>query len=178
VIRWDFGDGTRADGGNAAHTFTAPGDEQVTVTATDSVGNSVTLTRTVTVQAAAPAGNPVPPVTTPPGSPGVPPPRDTTAPSLTRVSLTRARFKLRTGTAFRLTLSERATLSIAIAHGHTVSGTLVRKNAGPGKLSVAFSGRFAKKALKPGTYTASITATDAAGNRSKVVHIRFAVVKG
>ena len=32
--------------------------------------------------------------------------------------------------------------------------------------------------LKPGTYAASITATDAAGNRSRVVRVKFTVLKG
>jgi hypothetical protein len=180
TIRWDFGDGAKADGGSASHAFATPGDMQVTVTATDSEDNSVTLTRTVTVQAPpapAPVPVPVPPGTSPPG-PVIPPPGDRTPPSITRVSLTHTRFKLRTGTAFRLSLSEKANVSIAIAHGRTAAGTLTRKNAGPGKLSVAFNGKLGRKALKPGSYTASITATDAAGNRSKVVHVKFTVVKG
>jgi PKD repeat protein len=185
AISWDFGDGSRADGATVSHTFAAAGPAHVTVTATDSVGNSVSESRVVDVRPA-----PVPPVTTPPG-PGVPP-VDSTPPSVTKVSLTNRRFrvgraatvrsaaakKTPAGTTLRLTLSERATVSIAIARGKTASGTLVRKNLGPGKVSVVFSGRIGSKALKPGTYTATITATDAAGNRSKAVHIKFTVVRG
>jgi hypothetical protein len=58
-----------------------------------------------------------------------------------------------------------------------VRGTLVHKSSGPGKVSVAFSGKIGKTALRPGDYTASITATDAAGNRSKAVRVKFTVVK-
>ena len=172
TLTWDFGDGTKASGATASHAFAAPGSAQVTVTATDGAGNSVSATRVVSVQAA-PSGPP--PVTTPPGD--TPPPADRKAPAVSRVSLTHRRFRVGHGTTLRLTLSERATVSIAIAHGRTVRGTLVRKSSGPGKVSVAFSGKIGKTALRPGDYTATITATDAAGNRSKTVRVKFTVVK-
>jgi len=43
---------------------------------------------------------------------------------------------------------------------------------------VPFSGRIGKSALRPGSYTATITAIDPAGNRSKAVRVKFTVVKG
>jgi PKD domain len=64
---WDFGDGTPAAGGAAvSHTYAQAGTYTVTVTATDSVGNTAQATRQVTIAAA--------PVTTPP-SPRAPPQR-------------------------------------------------------------------------------------------------------
>jgi hypothetical protein len=40
-----------------------------------------------------------------------------------------------------------------------------------------FSGRIGRKSLKPGRYRATLVATDAAGNRSKPVRLRFRVLK-
>jgi hypothetical protein len=44
-----FGDGTSASGYSATHTYTTPGTYQVTLTATDVLGNTTTLTRTLTI---------------------------------------------------------------------------------------------------------------------------------
>lgn len=77
-IRWDFGDGTTADGATATHTYTAGGDRTVTVTATDAAGNTATVTRTVTVQGPAPQAPPAPPPPPAEAAPApAPPPRGT-----------------------------------------------------------------------------------------------------
>ena len=72
----------------------------------------------------------------------------------------------------------KATKKLAKARKCTRSvkaGTLTRAlKAGPA--TIAFSGRFGRKALAPGTYTATLRAADAAGNRSKVVVLTFTVV--
>ena len=58
--RWDFGDGTSADGKSPSHSYAAPGSYVVTVTSTDSpLGNVSSEKRTVVVTAA-PAGAPPP----------------------------------------------------------------------------------------------------------------------
>ena len=57
------------------------------------------------------------------------------------------------------------------------AATLTRNNVGPGKVSIKFTGRIRRKALKRGRYRASITATDATGNRSKPRRASFRIVR-
>jgi hypothetical protein len=106
------------------------------------------------------------------------------------------------GTSFRITLKAPATLSIAIArttpgvrrgkrcvalagkprpHAKrctraTKVGPLTRKRLQPGLNTIAFSGRIGKRALKPGKYTATLTARNATGT-AKPVTVRFTIVK-
>jgi Tol biopolymer transport system component len=105
------------------------------------------------------------------------------------------------GTAVRFTLSARANVSVAIerkAAGRKVgrqcrratrrlrrrpvcvrwekAGTLVRKGVDPGRRSVAFSGRIGRRALKPGSYRAVVTAANAAGS-SRPATLAFTVVR-
>lgn len=105
------------------------------------------------------------------------------------------------GTTFRYTLSETATVKIVITQRRsgrrkgircvaprrslrkkakctrfTRKGTLTRtSHQGPN--SVGFSGRIGSKALSPGSYSATITATDAAKNTSGPKTISFTIVK-
>ena len=58
----------------------------------------------------------------------------------------------------------------------SVRGTLKRKVA-KGRQRVDFSGRFGRKPLAPGSYDASVTATDAAGNRSRAVLLHFTILR-
>jgi PKD domain len=51
-IGWTFGDGGTASGGAVSHVFGTPGAFNVTVTATDGVGNARTTTRPILVRAA------------------------------------------------------------------------------------------------------------------------------
>lgn len=179
TISWDFGDGSQAAGAGVSHVFGLPGAATVTVTATDSVGNSITQTRVVAV---APAGAVI----------------DRTAPVITRLRLSNGRFRVGprataqlaakrkkrkpapTGSTLRLTLSERATLAIAISrsvHRRSVLvGMLVRASAGPGPVTVAFSGRIGHAALAPGSYTAAVTAIDGSGNRSRPATVTFTII--
>jgi hypothetical protein len=55
--------------------------------------------------------------------------------------------------------------------------TLTRRGGRAGVNQVAFSGRVGRLTLKPGSYQASLSARDAAGNRSKAVVVRFTVVR-
>ncbi len=109
--------------------------------------------------------------------------------------------KHKKGTTFRYTLSESATVKIAIARGRSgrrkgkrcvapthklrkarkcvrlsLQGTLTRTSH-KGANRVAFSGRIGSKALKPGRYQATLTATDGAKNKSKPKTITFSIVK-
>ena len=107
----------------------------------------------------------------------------------------------RKGTMFTYTLSEAATVRVVIAQRRpgrrqgsgcvaprpslrrkarcirfVPRGTLTRiSKAGANR--VGFSGRIGSRALGSGTYTATITATDAAKNTSKPKTISFAIVK-
>ena len=107
--------------------------------------------------------------------------------------------KVKVGTTFRYTLSEASKVRLVIAQklpGRRVGkacrkptkrsqgkrctrfvkkGTLTR-NGTAGRNSVKFSGRIGRRALKPGRYRVTITATDTAGNVSKPATLPFRVV--
>ncbi|MDQ6750755.1 MAG: FG-GAP-like repeat-containing protein [Actinomycetota bacterium] len=111
-----------------------------------------------------------------------------------------AKRKHKKGTTFRYTLSEAATVKIVISQRRSgrrkakrcVAPTFKLRNAkkctrvsGKGTLtriskqgvnSVAFTGRIATKALSPGNYQATLSATDAANNSSKGRTIFFTIV--
>jgi hypothetical protein len=117
----------------------------------------------------------------------------------TPISARKRRVKV--GTTFRFTLSEAASVKLVIAQrqpGRRVKkackkpshknrrakrctrlvkkGTLTRAGKA-GANSVKFTGRIGHRALKPGSYRVSITATDAAGNKSKPKTLSFRVVR-
>jgi hypothetical protein len=106
------------------------------------------------------------------------------------------------GTTFRVRMSERGSLRIVIERAlpgrrrgsrcvkptrelrkarkctrYQSKGTLTRTDRGPGQVSVPFSGRLGTRALVPGGYRATFTATDAAGNRSKPARRTFKIVR-
>ncbi|MDX6673270.1 MAG: hypothetical protein QOH11_688, partial [Solirubrobacteraceae bacterium] len=185
----------------------------ITVPATD-----FTLTATYQAPLAPPPPLPPPSTASAPSTsivspPGVAPATRRVAPRLTRVSLTRRRFRVgpvptalsarRTpaGTELRYSLSENANVSINVARlergvsagrrcvtrrpglsGRSCirasrKGTLThRAHAGANRLP--FSGRLGERALAPGAYRAAITATDAAGTRSRTATLDFTIVTG
>lgn len=137
----------------------------------------------------------------PPLPPSPPPRGDTKAPSISRLSISRRRFKVGRGTIFSFRLSEAATAEIAIDRSeagrrvgrrcrppkralrrrprctrHLRVGTLVRAHLRPGTQRVRFSGRVGNRALRSGPYRATISATDLAGNRSRALRVTFRVV--
>src|SRR5262249_51901574 len=105
------------------------------------------------------------------------------------------------GTTFRWTLSEAATVKVAITQRfpgrlsgkrcavpsrklrtHAACTRLLARvglarHAKVGRGSLVFSGRWGKHRLAPGSYQATLTAKDAAGNASKPVTIRFSVIR-
>jgi hypothetical protein len=196
---WNFGDGT-ADGASPTHAFGAAGDQAVTVTATDSAGNSSSQSGTVSVPAPAPPG-PVPGSL--PVAPLLTQLAETN--SVFRVgprpTTVRAAARRRpVGTTFRYTLNVAASVSISITRelpGRRSGkrcvkptkrlarakrctrlvgkGTLVR-NSKAGRNNVAFSGRIGKRALAPGRYRATFTAT-ASGKKSPPKALRFKIVR-
>jgi hypothetical protein len=57
------------------------------------------------------------------------------------------------------------------------AGILTRRLKSAGAKRLAFSGRVGKRALKPGRYRMAITATDAAGNRSRTRVLKLTIVR-
>jgi hypothetical protein len=53
---------------------------------------------------------------------------------------------------------------------------LTKRVAKAGRVTIAFDGRLGRRALSVGRYRFAVTATDAAGNRSRVKRIAFTVV--
>lgn len=161
-----------------------------------------------------PKSDPPPPPIDPPADPGTdpgnpqnpgdpnPPAADTTAPTVSKVSLAPRTFRAAKGSALRLTLSEASRLSVRIErltkgrrsgkackketaklrkrHAKTCTrstkiGTVSRAAVAAGATKGAFKGRVGKKTLKAGAYRATLTATDAAGNVSEPVATKFFV---
>lgn len=117
---------------------------------------------------------------------------DITAPVISRARLTRKRFRVgrvatpraarvRRGTVLSFRSSEAATLTLRFdrlrgrrARG---AGVLTRRiKTGPGR--VALSGRTGKRRMKPGRYSLTLRARDAAGNSSQAVRLRLRILKG
>ncbi len=61
-------------------------------------------------------------------------------------------------------------------HDNPAQGTLTRVSKA-GVNRVAFSGRIGSRKLSPGSYQATLTATDLSGNASKPKTISFTIVK-
>jgi PKD repeat protein len=196
TISWDFGDGAEAAGTSVTHAYGAAGTYVVAVTATDAAGNPTTVSRTIVVArrtASGSRGGDGGVVVTPP---------DRTPPVASLLKSSNARFRVAgaataviaaksntrpkktpRGTVFSLRLDERATLIFSVT-GKTAgrrarkvaASPFIRAARGAGAVSVPFSGRLAGSALPPGSYRASVTAIDAAGNRSRPVTVTFTVV--
>jgi hypothetical protein len=125
-----------------------------------------------------------------PGGAGASPMPDTTAPVLSAVSLSPTRLRVaraataiaaaaRRGAVLRFSSSEVGTLLIRIDRVRPARkvATLTRTiQAGPG--SVALSGRIGTRRMKPGAYRLTLTALDAAANRSKAAVRTFTILPG
>jgi hypothetical protein len=106
------------------------------------------------------------------------PPPDLTKPVARRFGMTHRRFRPHRGaTKFRFRLSEPADVRIVVKRRGRRVGTLRRSGRPAGSNAIAFSGRFRGRGLKPGRYIAVLTATDAAGNKSRARSIRFTVLR-
>jgi hypothetical protein len=112
-----------------------------------------------------PAPTPAPvPAPTPAPLPRPAPKPDRTAPSLTKLSLSGRTLKL------RLRSSERATVTLRLAHHRRATTFRVRKGAN----TVALKARLKRLgALKRGRHTLTLSARDGAGNRGKARTLRL-----
>jgi hypothetical protein len=217
---WSFDDGAAATGTSVQHAFATAGTHTATLTVTDGDARTATATLSFDVAAApdtpATAGGGGGTGTGAGGGAAsgdgagaggggtggaTGTPADHVAPLLSGLRATPAAFAVRTparagrratgGTTLRFTLSEAATVTLALrrevaghrAQGRCVAGapaagsggrrcTLLR-GAGTvtlagraGANAVAFSGRVGAKALPAGRYRLTATARDAAGNRT------------
>jgi acid phosphatase type 7 len=128
---------------------------------------------------------PSPPVPgTPPSSPPPGSAVDRTAPVISKLSLSRKRFRVgrRGGTTFRYTLSEISAVKFRIKR--RVSGGSRYRSVGTftdqavaGRNKRRFRGRLRGKRLRPGAYRAGLVAFDYVGNRSRPKRVRFRVVR-
>jgi Divergent InlB B-repeat domain len=116
---------------------------------------------------------------------------DVVAPRISRLRLSRTRFRAArsgpalaaalTGTRLSLTLSEPATLTFRVRRlsaGRRIllRGRIVRKLAA-GTSRLRYRGRLAGRRLRPGRYTLIVRARDAAGNRSSAQRVSFRIVR-
>jgi hypothetical protein len=116
-----------------------------------------------------------PPPQPPPACCGPPP--DVTKPVARRFRITHRRFRPHRGaTKFRFTLSEPADVRIRFKRRGRSVGALKRRHLEAGANAITFSGRLRGHRLRAGRYVAVLTATDAAGNRSRARSIRFTVL--
>jgi PKD repeat protein len=180
TARWDFGDGSTAEGDSPTHTFATAGAHTVTVTVTDAAGNQATSTGTVNVGEAQKNSPPPPPP---------PSPKDTTKPKLAIAQPTCAK---------KLSPAECRKRRAASSSWHTVRGTVsdaggiasvtLQATSGTGKnCTVLVSGGKSKAApcakaaklkatlsggrwtvktpgIAEGTWKLSVIATDKSGN--------------
>jgi hypothetical protein len=148
-----------------------------------------------------PVSAPPPPPPPPPQPPPAPPARDRTAPVVSGFTISPKRFRRESVASFRFRLSERATARILIERalpGRLLgrrcvqptrrlrrnrrctrflrAGTITFRNRHAGANRISFRGRVGRRALARGTYRATITANDAAGNRSTPRRAGFRII--
>lgn len=203
---WDFnGDGVfDASGVSVTHTFQTAGSHRVLLRATDPDGQPAERTRTIDV-AAAPA--PPPPPDPGPGPDLTAPVLSSASVSRgpfavdSRGAAERPVAAAPAGTTFRYVLSEDARVVFTIEQalpGRRSGKSCVkptRKNRGKRKCtryvgfgrfaaaskaqsnSKRYSGRIGRKAMKPGTYRATLVAADSAANTSAPKTLTLKVVR-
>jgi outer membrane protein assembly factor BamB len=96
-------------------------------------------------------------------------------PSISHASISPHRFTARHRPKLRVTLSEAAKLTVAITavrHGRRVTLRRLHFHAHAGRRTFKLSLRH----MQPRRYTAYISATDAAGARSRKLHVRFTII--
>jgi hypothetical protein len=179
LFSWSFDDGSQSEGGGLAKAFATPGVHIATVTVRDPSLTQVQAQVALTVNPAPPAG--------PPAKGAV---KDTTAPIITDLSVSR---RITSGSArpalvtrkrgqVRFTVSENATLVLRFDRRvgkkwKRVAGT-VRVKVNKGARGLRFVGAIGKVTrLRPSRYRLVAVATDAAGNRSKARRASFTLRK-
>jgi hypothetical protein len=176
---WTFGDGASAPGTTASHAYSRGGRFTVGITSTDSLGNNSSGSAAVNV-----------------GSGGVLGSTAGSAPVLSRVKLSRTRFRAaRSGASIATPVGTNVTYKLDTASTVTFRveactklrrGKCVRykrmrgsfrKKSGAGTITVHFTGRLNHKALKPGFYKLDLQALSAAKVKGKTIKLGFRIVK-
>ncbi|HWT93231.1 MAG TPA: PKD domain-containing protein, partial [Solirubrobacteraceae bacterium] len=211
TVTWELGDGHGASGEAVDVSWPAAGTRTVTVTAADGAGNVTTAQRTVEVVPPAPAGGGggagggAGGGSVKPGGGGQEAAKDTKAPQLSALGLSRMTFATRgrrKGTKLTWVSSEAGRLLVGVERttkGWRAGSACVARKPRRGKASrctrvrrvgtltvalkedegaLSFTGKVGGKALAPGRYRFSLVAVDAAGNRSDPPRtIAFTVVR-
>jgi hypothetical protein len=196
---WSFGDGAVAAGTSATHAYARPGTYTATLTAPDLAGN--VASRSGTVQVLAPSGGAGAPVLS---AVSLTHRRFRAGRAPTAISARRRhRSVAPVGTTFRFTLDRAASVKIAFARHASglrsgrrcvkpsrrlrrararrctrlvaITPALVRALPA-GADAVPFSGRVGRRALAPGRYVATLTAS-ANGRAGTPSRLRFTVVR-
>jgi hypothetical protein len=195
---WSFGDGAVAAGTAATHAYARPGTYTATLTAPDLAGNVATRSGTVAVLASGAVAVGTPTLS----HVALTHRRFRVGRSRTAVSARRHRAPV--GTTFRFALDRAASVRIAFARkagglrgrgGRCVKPSRRLRRAGArrcirsiairpaltrslpaGANSVPFSGRIGRRALAPGSYVATLTAT-ADGRAGPPSSVGFVVVR-
>ena len=150
IATWDFGDGTRERAIALGHAFSEPGAHLVSVTVSDAAGNTTGASGTVTV------GPPLQPVQPTLPATG----RDTRAPRLSRLAVR--------GRTLTLASDEGGRLALKLTRRGHRARTLSR-TIGSGLRHIMLP------RLAAGTWSAAVTITDAAGNRSRTARVTVRV---
>lgn len=147
---WDFGDGTRERATALGHEFAAPGTYAVTATVQDAAGNSAPASEQVKID---PQPQPARPTTPATG-------RDMRAPRLSRLAVR--------GRTLSLTADEGGRLTLKLTRrGHRARSLARTIRAGRRTVTLP--------RLAAGTWTATLTLTDAGGNRSRPARLTVRV---
>jgi plastocyanin len=183
VEKFDSGNLSTDTGVSFSHTFNTPGTFTYHCAIHPSMTGTVVVlgsSSTTTTPGSTTTTTPAPPTTTTTTTTTTPAPP--TTPRLGSASLTDSSFSVgHNATAFRFTLTAPANVKVVITHvghGHRTvrDGSFTVKHVAKGKARVRFSGRVGHHALKPGTYRATITATNGAGS-AKPVRVKFRIVR-
>jgi hypothetical protein len=194
---WSFGDGATATGTAVTHAYASAGTFTATVTTTDAVGNAVTRSGAVQVSGVGGGGGGGPPIR------GLSLTHRRFRVGRARTAVSARRRRAPVGTTFRFALDRAASVKIAFArHASGLrSGRrcvkpsrrlrrararrctrlvairpVLTRSLPAGANSVPFSGRVGRRALAPGRYVATLTAT-ADGSAGPPSRLRFTVVR-
>jgi PKD domain len=189
---WTFDDGARSSTAVTSHAFALPGTHRGTVTVTDASGLTATASPAVTVLAAPSVA---------PTLSSVSQLRSRWREGTRKATLARS-LRPRVGTKFSFTLNEAAKVVLIFTYGkpgrrvrgrcvapshrnrrrprcrRTVTAGTLLFNGHPGRDIVAFQGVLSRTTrLSPGRYTVTITALNAAGQRSSPRSLSFTIVR-
>jgi hypothetical protein len=198
ITNWSFGDGAGTSGTSTTHVYTAPGVYKVTLSSIDALDNASSASAMIAISR---AHSTLTTTNTPPALTDVSMTNRRFRVGKRATAIAARKTPL--GTSFHFTLSAVAKVQITIARTASglrkgrrcvapstklerthathctrtlTVGALTRTGETKGADSISFSGRIGHRALSPGAYTATLSASNAAG-LSKPVVLRFVVIR-